>query len=153
VQAESEIEQMQTRFPNVKNTAMENIGGGAVVVQAMSRNKKLRVIGSGLKGISDKVVKNKRDRFEQDTAKYFENGMITVSNANTPFLNAFRNLMENFYDLDPNHSEEFDAADSVFHCLRNMPKILMSSQKETDYPVKKEKKRHPLFGIRDYVGY
>jgi len=152
-QAENHIEQTQTKFPHIKNTAIENVGGGAVVVQSMSRNRKLRIVASGLKGISDKVVRSKRDRFEQDTAKYFENGSVLVSSANSPFLNAFRNLMENFYDLDPRHSEEFDAADAVFHALRNMPKVLIDSQKETDYPQVRQRQAHPLEGIRDYVGY
>lgn len=154
VQAENHMLAGQTRFQNMRPYAVENVGGGAMFIQAVRRNSLVRVIESGLKGISEKVVSDKRTRFMNDCAPLFEDATILVSDANTPFLNAFRSLMDNFYDLDPKHSEEFDVADSIFHALRNMPYILARRlREEKAVSVSLPKKKHPLSGIRDYVGY
>jgi len=155
-QAINHMQAGQTRFPNCKPYSVENTGGGAMFIQGVRLNSSVvRVVESGLRGMTDKVVSDKKTRFLNNVAPYFEDGTILVSDANTPFLNAFRSLMDNFYDLDPKHSEEFDVADSVFHALRNMTGILAlhRRQEQAAYPVRLERQKHPLSGIRDYVGY
>jgi len=144
----------QTRFKNCKPFTVENVGGGAMFIQAVRLNSTIRLIESGVRGITDKVVSDKRTRFLNNVAPYFEDGTILVSDENTPFLNAFRSLMDNFFDLDPKHSEEFDVADSVFHALRNSTAILSIRRREQEAARKVKRVRtHPLAGIRDFVGY
>lgn len=149
-QAENYILAAQGKFPNWQYVAVENVGVGKVFLQTLQRNARIIAIPSGLKGITNGKVSSKRDRVLL-THKWFENGTVTISSADTPFLNALRRLFEKFYDLDPKHDYSFDAFDSVFHALRNMPEVL--STQEAGIPEKRVKKQRPLDRIGRHVGY
>ena len=124
---------------------------GKVFLQPLQRNARIKAIPSGLKGITDGKISSKRDRVLQ-THKWFENGTVRISSADTPFLNALRRLFEKFYDLDPKHDYSFDAFDAVYHALRNMPEVLMSY--ETSIPTeRKVRSSRPLDRIGLHVGY
>lgn len=149
-QAENYILAAQGKFTNWQFSAVENVGVGKVFLQTLQRNSRIIVIPSGLKGVTDGKIASKRDRVIQ-THKWFESGMIRISNADTKFLNALRRLFEKFYDLDPKHDYSFDAWDAVYHALRNMPEVL--SVADAGVPEKIEKKVRPLDKIGKHVGY
>ena len=149
-QAENYILAAQGKFTNWQFSAVENVGVGKVFLQTLQRNSRIIAIPSGLKGVTDGKIASKRDRVIQ-THKWFENGMIRISNADTKFLNALRRLFEKFYDLDPKHDYSFDAWDAVYHALRNMPEVL--SVADEGIPEKREKKVRPLDQIGKHVGY
>ena len=149
-QAENYILAAQGKFTNWQYVAVENVGVGKVFLQTLQRNSRIIAIPSGLKGITDGKIASKRDRVLQ-THKWFENGTVRISNADTKFLNALRRLFDKFYDLDPKHDYSFDAWDAVYHALRNMPEVL--SVAETGIPQKFEKKARPLDKIGSHVGY
>lgn len=149
--AENYILSAQTKFPNWQYTAVENVGGGAGFIQTLQRNSQIRIMASGLKGISDARIRSKRDRILNDMARWFEDGTVKISNANTPFLNALRRLFDRFFDLDPEHSPEFDAGDSVYHALKNMPDVLYKP-KVNGFSGKKERVSL-LKGFNTHVGY
>ena len=146
LEAEYHIAKAQTDYPNYQYTAVENVGGGALFIQVARRNSKLRIIDSDLTGFKKKGgrIKSKADRFLGEAAPWFENGVVKISTANTPFLNALRRLFEKFYDLDPNHSKEFDCGDAVYHALKSMPHIL-TIKRSDELPSINKKERTSMW--------
>jgi hypothetical protein len=132
---------------------VENVSVGKVFYQAMRLNSVIRVVLSGLKGITDSKVRSKKDRWLNDAAKYFESGVIQISDANTPFLNALRKLFNNFFDLSE-HDPAWDAGDSVYHALRQMPDLLKTEDEgQRQERQQRQNRPHPLAGLSTYVGY
>ena len=155
LQAENHILAAQAIHPNWQATYVEDVAVGKVAMQAWRRNPRVRVLPSGLKGISDARVTNKKARVES-ISRWFEDGTIRISDADTPFLNALRNLLDNFEDMDSkSHDPGWDAADAVFHVLRNMTDVLNKpSWNDDDFMAgRKVKQPHPLAGLSSYRGY
>ena len=154
LQAENYILAAQSRFSGWQFTAVGNIAGGAGFIQTLQRNAMIRVVASGLKGISDAKIRSKKDRWINDAARWFEDGTVKISSADTPFLNALRRLFDKFYDLDPKHDYSFDAGDAVYHALKNMPDVLIRGSTES-FPVHTTLKRrnNPLMGLNVFSGY
>jgi hypothetical protein len=155
LQAENHILAAQALHPNWQSTYVEDVAVGKVAMQAWRRNPRVRVLPSGLKGISDARVANKKARVES-ISRWFEDGTIRISDADTPFLNALRNLLDNFEDMDSkSHDPGWDAADAVFHILRNMTDVLNKPSWNDDDFISghKVKQTHPLAGIGAYTGY
>ncbi len=148
--AENHILVAQGMFPNWQYVAVENVSVGKVFLQTLQRNARIKAIPSGLRDITDGRISSKRDRVLQ-THKWFENGTVKISSADTPFLNALRRLFDKFYDLDPKHDYSFDAFDAVYHALRNMPEVLMSY--EADIPRPRVKHLRAIDKIGLHVGY
>lgn len=145
IQAELEIQRAQSLYPGWMFTAVENVGGGALFIQILKRNPRLRVVPSDLKAFDPQKsgrIRSKKDRFLHEAAPWFENGTVRISEADTPFLNALRNLFTQFHLLDPKHSPEFDAGDAVYHALKAMPDVLVvgSIGDELPSPGLKKKK-------------
>ena len=152
LQAENHILAAQSKFPNWQYSAVENVSVGKVFIQSLMKNSLIRIVASGLKGISDAIVHSKKDRWTGDAAKYFEEGTVFISNADTPFLNAFRRLFDKFYDLDAK-DYAFDAGDGVYHALRQIPEVLM---KKTGKEIKRSQmtqRTHPLAHLNSWSGY
>lgn len=125
LEAEGYIKRAQTMFPGWMHTSIENVGGGALFIQVVRRNPSIKIIDSDLSGFLKRGgrIRSKKDRILLEMHPWFENGVVRVSTADTPFLNAFRRLMENFFILDPT-SLEFDVGDSVYHALKSIPDVL-----------------------------
>ena len=150
--AENYILYAQGRFENWMFTAVENVGVGKMFLQTLYKNPNIRAIPSGLKNISDATVSSKKDR-AMHIHKWFEDGTIRISDADTSFLNALRRLFDRFHDLDPT-DYAFDAADAVFHALKNMPEVL--TKKDTSvFPAYQalKRKNNPLQGMNVFSGY
>ena len=151
LQAENHILVAQGLFPNWQYVAVENVSVGKVFLQTLQRNARIKAVPSGLRDISDGKISSKRDRVLQ-THKWFEDGTVKISSADTPFLNALRRLFDKFYDLDPKHDYAFDAFDAVYHALRNMPEVLMTHEASmpTGMAVKSTR---PLDRVGNHIGY
>jgi len=136
IEAENYIAQAQTKFPRYSHTAIENVGGGALFIQVVRRNSALRIIDSDLHGFLKKGgrIRSKADRILIEMAPWFENGVVRISTAQTPFLNALRRLFDRFYDLDPKSDESFDCGDAVYHALKSMPEVLIINSDPSGLP-------------------
>lgn len=150
LKAENYILAAQNRFSNWQFTAVEGVGGGLGFIQTLQRNSNIRIVKSGLKSISDAKILNKKNRWLNDAAKWFEDGTIKISNADTPFLNALRRLFDKIHDLDPAKDYAFDAGDATYHAMKSMPDIL---RVENFTQVRKIRQPSPLQGIGSYSGY
>jgi hypothetical protein len=137
---------------------VENVGFGLMFKQFIQRiNPALRIVASNLSGVvlqqgeKSAKVKSKHDRIQYELAPWFENATIMVSDADTPFLNAFRKLFDNFYEMDERVPDEaWDAGDSVYHAVKSMPEILQALPpgEELQSVFVRPKSKHPLSGMR-----
>ena len=154
LEAENYILQAQTRFPFYRYTAVENVGGGAGFIQAVRRNSKLRIVASDLSpmDLDTKKVRDKKSRIEKEIGPWLENGTVRISDAATPFLDALRRGLNQFYDL-PKTDYAFDAWDAVYHALKMMPEVLTIAPIGAELPrTRKGKKNNsPLRGIGAYA--
>jgi hypothetical protein len=150
LQAENYILSAQSRFKNWLFAAVENVGVGKVFIQSLRRNALLRIVPSGLKGISDGRVRSKKDRFLNEVAPACEEGAVLLSDADTPYLNALRRLFNHFYDLSE-HDAAWDAGDSLYHIVKSAP----DSLRKNTAVVRRGQNRgqNPLKGISNWVGY
>jgi hypothetical protein len=137
-----------------QDTAVENVSVGKVFYQALQRNTAVRVVLSGLKGLTDAKVRSKKDRWLNDAAKWFEDGTILISDEDTPALNALRKLFSHFFDLSE-HDPAWDAGDGTYHALRQMPDVLRKPESEEQHKNRLLRRRgvNPLAGIGAHVGY
>ena len=133
-------------FPGWIRTMTENVGGGAGFIQTLLRNPKIRVVDSALAGLGNVRTRgDKHTRIEREMAPWFENGTVRISDADTPFLNAFRKLFDRFYELDKS-DPAFDAGDAVYHALRGVPDVLRLPRTEDGLPAAVvAKRKEPLF--------
>jgi hypothetical protein len=151
LQAENYILSAQTRFVNWLFTAVENVGVGKIFIQSLRRNSLLRVVPSGLKGISDGRVRSKKDRFLNEVAPACEDGSVLLSDADTPYLNALRRLFAHFYDLSE-HDPAWDAGDSLYHIVKSAPDSLKKNQAAA-LKSRTQRGENPLKGIGQWIGY
>lgn len=147
IEAENHIAIAQTRYPRYQYTAVENIGGGAVFIQALRRNTALRIVDSDLANFGKKGgrIRSKADRILLEMAPWFENSTVRIATGDSPFLNALRRLFTDFYMLDPKRSPEFDAGDAVYHALKAMPDVLRVDTPKQDLPpIVKARRANPF---------
>ena len=156
IEAENYIAMAQTMFPNWLFAAVENVGGGAVFIQAVRRNPNLKIVDSDLSGLIKKSgrIRSKRDRFLLEVAPWFENATVRISTRRSPYLDALRRLFDKFYELDEN-DPAWDAGDTVYHALKAMPDVLVINSFNNELPqvVKKQKQGSILAGMNTNRGY
>jgi len=121
--AKDAILQAQTMFPNWRTTGVENIGGGAVFLQYLRLDSRVRAIGSDLSSPDHKRIADKKTRFLTETHPHLENAVIRISDLETPYNMALRNLCDNFFDLDTKHPS-MDAGDALYHAAKLIPEVL-----------------------------
>ncbi len=150
---ENYIFSMQNKYINWLYTAVENVGVGKVFIQSLRRNPYIRIIASGLKGISDARLRSKRDRFLNDVAPLLESGDLLISDEDNPYLNALRRGFTHFFDLDPEHSKEFDAMDSLWHIVKSAPDAVRKHIDSDTDRKQRQRSTNPLAGIGVWHGY
>jgi hypothetical protein len=152
--AENYIIAAQGRFSNWMAVYVEDVSVGKMFRQTLLRNSKVKApLPSGLKGISDGIVRSKTERIKE-VSRWLEDATIRISDEDTTFLNGLRRLFDKFGDL--NESDyAFDAGDAFFHTLRNMPDVCRIDNVSDDEFAEGRKKHtpHPLQNIGSYVGY
>ncbi|HEY6020779.1 MAG TPA: hypothetical protein VIY48_13055 [Candidatus Paceibacterota bacterium] len=133
VEAKDAILQAQTMFPRWRTTGVENVGGGAVFIQYLRTDSAVRVQDSGLTLNGKGKVKSKPDRINLELSPWVESGVIQISDASTPFLDALRRLFDKFFDLAPD-DPAWDAGDSLYHAVKLFPEVLRVERQESMNP-------------------
>ena len=115
---EQHIRTAQNSFPSWGMTVIESDGKGEEFIYTLQRQPGLRLDPRKTGG------KRKADRLVLGLGPWLANGRVLVSDADTPFLNAFRrflNLYPNVTRSDPG----WDAADSVYWAMHAFPECLV----------------------------
>jgi len=123
LEAKEAILQAQSMFPNWRTTGVENVGGGAVFLQYLWLDSRVRCIDSGLTSPDHKRIADKKLRFLNETHPHMENAVIMISDLETPYNMALRRLCDNYFDLDM-HDEAWDAGDGLYHAVKLIPEVL-----------------------------
>lgn len=123
VAAKDAILQAQSMFRNWRTTGVENVGGGAVFLQYLRTDPKVRCQDSNLSSPDHKRIADKKTRFLTEVHPWLEGAVIRISDLETPYNMALRNLCDNFWDLDVK-APEMDAGDALYHAAKLIPEIL-----------------------------
>lgn len=127
---EGHIKRAPSLFPRWKETIVEAVGYGRLWFNVSVRDPELakRIRKGDLKGMGFTDVHGfgKAERLEREMAPWFEQGVVKISDADTPFLNAFRKFFQEFKTIGP-HDPAWDAADSVYQALKGMIHVLRVS--------------------------
>jgi hypothetical protein len=128
-----------------RRASVESNGVGALFIGMLTRNKGLKVnahktseIGSG----------NKQERQYRFLQPLFANGSVMVSDADTPFLNAVREYLDLFPNMDKN-SYLWDVGDALVLALYDIPEIwtrIVANTVESVF-AKKERKPNPYAAL------
>lgn len=140
-QGESYVKRAQEMFPIWLSSVVEGDGKGEEFIQVLQRNPGLRIIPMKTRG------RGKEERLVRQMGPWLENGMVRISDAETPFLLELRREL----DAYPNHAHD-DAMDALYWALRGMPDVLQMPRDEEELPraYHKEKVANPFvaFGRR-----
>lgn len=148
----------KAQFLNHLFFAVENVGIGLLFLQTMKLiNPSLVIVGSDLGGIRGKGEKagrarDKSTRTKTELAPWLENATIFISDERSEFLDAIRDGLDNFSELDPGKADKrWDAIDSFYHAVKAMPDVLQQIPVGEELPsvFKKQAKPHPLAGRRE----
>lgn len=138
--AEGYVLRYQENSISYRYTALETNGKGEEFYNLMRRNPRAKVFPHQVKG-------KKSDRLYRELSPLLENGMLLVSDADTPFLNAFRTFLDKFPNIDE-HDKEWDVADSVYHMVSCFPECLaIPAQPQENLTVRKDKKVSPWVSV------
>lgn len=133
--AETHVERPQHTFPGWLTSGIELDGKGEVFYSILRRKPHLRLNPMRTGG------KGKAQRLEHQMAPWFESGVVKISDADTPFLNALRKEMRQY----PN-SKTLDCMDAVYWALMQIPDVLMIPKKEVGvlnpYFKERDKPKH-----------
>jgi hypothetical protein len=131
-QAESYVERAQNMFPNWRGCAVEGDGRGEDFIAMLYRKPNLRVVPFKTGG------KGKEARLVRQLGPWLESGRIRVSDAETPFLNALRQQLDDYPNV-----EHDDALDAVYWLARLFPDVLALPDVEEELPPLERRKRQP----------
>lgn len=148
VEAKDAILQAQTMFRNWRTTGVENTGGGAVFLQYLRTDAKVRCQDSNLSNPNKKGIADKKTRFMTQTHPWLENAVIRISDMETPYNMALRRLCDNFFDLDTK-DPSMDAGDALYHAAKLIPEILRVPVKDNIAPHAMQDRgslAHPMAG-------
>lgn len=138
-EAEQYIMRAQMAYVGYQTTVIETYGGGAVFISFLQRNPDLRILPA------DQLLKtrgNKATRQYELLEPLLRSGKLQLSDAKTPFLNAFRNYLDRYPNLDE-HAPEWDVADAVFYmCLGRPDMAVLSSN-----TIHRHKKQSPWISV------
>ena len=116
---ERKIIEVQKMYLGFERASIEIDGGGILFASMVSRNQGLKVSPHR----TAELPKGKKaDRQYKFLEPLFRNGIVVISNANTPFLNRLRSYLDNFPNFEP-HAPEWDVADSVLLAVFDMPEV------------------------------
>ena len=138
----------QNMFKNYLRTWCETPGGNIVFIQMVAMNPGARIVPIESKEFGRS---SKGDRQYNFLEPILKSGYVYVSDADTKFLNTFRNYLAKYPHIADEHAPEWDVADSVVAALFGVPDIRLkavSSANEQSYKnlVKKQVSRD--YGVR-----
>ena len=124
-QAEAEVylKRAQELYPGWLQTSIETVGKGDDFFQVVRRNPGLKVVPQ------HSGRRSKSRRLEVEMAPWLENGIVRISDAETPFLNELRKELDEY----PQHSHD-DAMDALYYAMRIMPDVLRMQPVREELP-------------------
>lgn len=144
----------QSLFPVWITTIVEFVGYGRMWFTLAAKTPGIKIRTGDLKGFGfteRKAVSNssKADRLEKELFPLLDDGIVSISSADTPFLNAARKLLQEFYTIDA-HDPAWDAWDAIYQALKGMPDALRATSPKDSglLPVgKKAKSINPMIAM------
>lgn len=136
-EADEKIEVAQRTFPMWTRTAVEDIGKGETFVDSLLLKPHLRIVP-----MTSRIPKIQRH--EKGLGPLLENGILRVSDADTPFLNLFRDSLDKFPDGND------DVRDGAFFAAKLFPDLWqLPNMDETDAPYRRRqtKRRNPFAAL------
>jgi hypothetical protein len=122
-QAEVHMNKPQSIFPNWVNTVIEGVGVGEQFwVNIIMRNPGLRVEMKKTGGVP------KLKRQELELGVWLERGMILISDADTPYLNALRKALDDFPEGNN------DIRDGLYWLGRACPDVMVTNDDSEGMP-------------------
>lgn len=112
-EAEGYILRAQEIYPNWLHTVVESDGRGEELIQVLRRHPSLRIVPHHTRG------RAKQDRFMMGISPWLENGMVRISDAETPFLQELRRELDTYP-----FCEYDDALDALYYAMAGMPDVL-----------------------------
>lgn len=120
LQGEERVAEIQRTFAKTyKNASIETNGAGAMWIAMITRNKNIKYHGHN---VGELGAGNKKQRQYSFLQPLFASGAILVSDAETPFLNAVREYMDNFPNF-PDDSYLLDVGDALVMGAYDVPEI------------------------------
>lgn len=116
-QAEQYVLGAQSMFRNHITTVVEGDSKGEEFIQVVRRNPGIKILALKTGG------RGKAKRLERQLQPVLASGLVKISDANTPFLNALRKELSDY----PNGRHD-DTLDAVYWALRGMPDVLMGER-------------------------
>lgn len=145
VEGSEHIRTAQNSNINWRRTAIEIDGKGEEFWNYVRLNPDILTQPRKVAGKGNKVQR----QFELFD-KILPNGILTVSDADDPFLNTFRRYLDKYPNIDK-HAKEWDVADAVYHMVYVFPECLsMPVLQAGEYNVsepRKAKKRSPWASV------
>lgn len=120
--SEELIERMQGIYPNWGYTVCEDDGKGELFVDTLMRKPHLRIVPMLTHGRRKKLR-------QEDSAALFEIGIVRISDADTPGLNALR---KSFDDYPDGGLGADDIRDGVHWACKSMPEIWVVPDPQDD---------------------
>ena len=123
--AREAILRAQAMFLNWITTAVENVGPGKMFMQFLRLDPKVRFRDSNIADPQG-IIKDKLARFEGQVGPWLDAGILLISDdENDDYCMAVRGLCDDFFDIDPNRSDErLDAGDGLYQALKLFPEVL-----------------------------
>jgi len=119
---ERHIVNTQRMYPNFERASIEIDGAGVLFASMVSRNAGVRFSTHRVGELPKSPERGKKFRGYNFLEPLFRNGLIMVSNADTPYLNRLRSYLSGY----PNFSDtasEWDVADSLLMAIFDMPEV------------------------------
>jgi hypothetical protein len=134
------VNAQRTFFNTFRRASIESNGVGAGFIAIVTRNKGLKVNAHNTNEISKG---NKQDRQYRFLQPLFANGSVLVSDAHTPFLDAVREYLDLFPNIDA-ASQLWDVGDALVLAIYDIPEIWTRVvNRTTDNKIWVEKKKKP----------
>jgi hypothetical protein len=132
LEAETHVKKVDGAYPNFISTAVEMNGKGEEFYAILTRNPRLRLLPFWT------GRESKPNRHERILSPWLENGIIVISDADTPFLNRLRRALREW----PNGS--MDEIDSLFSLTKVFPEALIVPDEDDmlDSLERPEESRH-----------
>lgn len=150
--AESKVVSWGSRYPTLMGIYVEAIISGNVFYQDLLKNAEIRA--SGLPIMPVRFNKSKGVRFEKLIAPLFERSRLYLSDAENPFVNAFRDEWLHWQGERLSKMYNDDTLDAVYAIIesdigQSFVSPLVRKEAAITNPVfKPEKKANPMFGFR-----
>ena len=137
-EAEEYIVRAQMSYPGYQTTVVEAFGGGGIFISFLQRHPNLRVVPSDT--FKNQPKGKKEVRQYELLEPLFRNGVLQVSDAHSPFLNAVRHYMDRYPNMDA-HDPGWDVADSIYLMVLGIPDIQTKAEVAGGRDLYKKTKR------------